>query len=88
MPAITKLVDRFTETDIDEEIVIMQLSSGEFFSLSETASAIWRLLDGYRDRAALIAALTEEFGIDPNLIAAEVDEFLLQLREAGLIARD
>ena len=79
-------MDRFTETDIDEEIVIMRLSTGEFFSLSESGAEIWRLIDGQRDRRALIAALSEDYDADPVQIAADVDQLLLQLKEAELIA--
>ena len=55
MTALIKAAGRFTEADIDHEIVIMRLDNGEFFSLSGTAAAIWRLIDGERDTAALVA---------------------------------
>lgn len=86
MSAISKLCDRFTETDIDHEIVIMRLDNGEFFSLSGTAAAIWRLIDGNRDRQALAAAAATEFDGDEGEIIADVDEFLARLRETGLLA--
>ena len=86
MTAIAKLSDRFTEADIDHEIVIMRLDNGEFFSLSGTSAGIWRLIDGQRDRAALLAALAEEFEGDERRIAADVDAFLADLRETGLLA--
>ena len=84
--ALTKRSDRFTEADIDQEIVVMRLDNGEFFSLAGTSAEIWRLIDGTRDRAALLAALTARFEGDEPAIAADVDEFLAQLRETGLLA--
>ena len=85
---ITKQVDRFTETDIDDEIVVMKLDSGDFFSLAGSAAAIWRLIDGSRDRAALIESLAEQFEADEAEIAADVDDFLANLKEQGLVAAD
>lgn len=85
MTAITKQVDRFAETHIDDEIVVMRLDSGEFFSLAGTAAAIWRLIDGTRDRAALIEALAADYDNDESDIAADVDHFLAQLKEQGLL---
>ena len=85
MTALTKLADRVTEADIDDEIVVMRLDSGEFFSLSGTGANIWRLIDGTRDRDALVTALTGDFSADPATIAADVDEFLLRLRDTGLL---
>ena len=88
MAAISKLQERFTEADIEQEIVIMQLDSGEFFSLSGTAADLWRLIDGRRDRSALLAAAATAFDVDQNEIGADIDEFLQQLREKGLLAAE
>jgi hypothetical protein len=86
VPAIQKLVGRFTEADIDDEIILMRVDNGELLSLSDTAAAAWRLIDGARDRDALVTALGEEFDADERLIARDVGELLHQLKEAGLIA--
>jgi pyrroloquinoline quinone biosynthesis protein D len=86
MGAIAKRKDCFVETEIDDELVVMELDQGEFFSLTGTAIAIWRLIDGTRDRAALVAALTEEFAAPQGEIAADVDELLARLNDAGLIS--
>jgi hypothetical protein len=84
---ISKNADRLTETDIDAEIVIMRLSNGEFFALSETSAAIWRLIDGERDRAALLAALADEYLLDdPARVENDLDEFLARMTEMGLLA--
>ena len=85
MSALTKHPDRFTETVIDDEIVIMRLDTGEFFALTETAAAIWRLMDGKRDRQSLLAALGETFDADERQLSADVDDFLVQLRAAGIL---
>ena len=36
MTAITKRLERLTEAEIDDEIVVMLIDKGEFFSLSGT----------------------------------------------------
>ena len=86
MPAIQKLVGRFTEADIDDEIILMRLDNGELLSLADTAAAAWRLIDGSRDQDELVAALGAEFDADEELIARDVGELLHQLKEAGLVA--
>lgn len=86
MTVLAKLTDRFTEADIDDEIVVMRLDNGIFFSLSGTSAAVWRLIDGTRDRKGLLAALTDEFDGDEADIVSDVDEFLMRLRETGLLA--
>jgi pyrroloquinoline quinone biosynthesis protein D len=86
MTALTKVAGRFTEADIDHEIVIMRLDNGEFFSLSGTAAAIWRLIDGERDTAALVAAAASQFDVTESEISLDVEEFLAQLVDTGLLA--
>ena len=87
MSKLTKRPERYTETAIDDEIVLMRLDNGEFYSLSGTAAAAWRLIDGQREREALVEALTHDFAGNEQAIAADVDEFLLELEGAGLIDR-
>lgn len=82
---LRKIEGAFSETAIDGEIVVMSLQSGEFFSLVDSAAAIWSLIDGTRDRIALIAAAARQHAAQPDLIAPDVDAFLGQLSAAGLI---
>jgi hypothetical protein len=88
MAVIEKPVGNFTETDIDDEIVIMRLDNGELLSLSGTGAAIWRLIDGTRDRDALLTALAAEYAASEQQLVEEIDDFLAQLTEAGLIAEE
>ena len=85
MTVITKRLDRLTEAEIDDEIVVMLIDKGEFFSVSGSGVAIWRLIDGTRDRAALNRDLAAEFDAPEQQIMADVDEFLARLDEFGLI---
>lgn len=85
MTAIRKLTGNFNEADIDDEIILMRLDNGELLSLTETAAAVWRLIDGQRDRRALVSALQAEFDADEKLIAGDVASLLQQLMEAGLV---
>lgn len=85
MMTLTKAKGQFSETTIDEEIVVMSLDTGTFFSLSGTGRTIWELLDRHADRAGLLTALAQTYGTDETAIAAELDEFLASLSAAGLV---
>lgn len=86
MTAIRKLVQNFTEADIDDEIILMRLDNGELLSLADTAAATWRLIDGERDRQSLVDALAGEYAGDRTQIADDVRDLLVQLKEARLVA--
>jgi len=76
---------RFAETRIGDEVVVMNLATGDFFSLTGSAAAIWNLLDGTQDRASAIAGLSARFAANPGGIAADLDDFLRELDRAGLL---
>jgi hypothetical protein len=84
-PIPTKRTDRFSETTIDGEVVIMSLENGDFFSLTGTARSIWELIDGVRSRDALLAELAATYEMPGVALAADVDAFLAQLAGAGLL---
>lgn len=86
MTAIRKLAGNFTEADIDDEVIIMRLDNGELLSLADTGAAIWRLIDGNRDRAALVEALKAEYAAGSQEIDQDVGDLLDQLEDSGLIA--
>lgn len=84
---IAKAADKFTETDIDDETVVMNIESGDFFSLTGTARAIWTLIDGKSGLATITANLASQYGTEPGEIAADVEAFIAQLEAGGLIMR-
>ena len=86
MSALAKAVGHFSETLIDDEVVVMSLDSGDFFSLSGTARDVWELIDGTRDRAAITDVLAQQYAGPREAIAGEIDAFLAQLAGAGLLA--
>jgi hypothetical protein len=85
MTTITKRIDRFAEAEVDDEIVVMVLDKGEFFSLTGTGKAVWRLIDEQPDRTALGGALRAQFDVSEQQLSSDVDQFLTQLQGFGLI---
>lgn len=86
MTPLAKAAGRFSETAIDDEVVVMNLDTGDFYSLTGTARAIWDLIDGTRTRADVLAALAAQYGGSADAMAAELDAFVGDLRGAGLLA--
>lgn len=82
---LTKRTAAFSETAIDDEVALLNLKDGTFFSLTDSAAAIWPLIDGTRDRAALLAALAQTYDAPPAEIAPDLDAFLAQLSAAGFL---
>lgn len=76
----------FSQTMIDGEVVLLNLDDGAFFSLTGTAAETWALIDGSRDREAIVAELASRHHADPATIAADLGAFLGELQARGFIA--
>ena len=83
---LNKAAGSYAETAIDDEIVVMSLASGDFFSLTGIARDIWLRIDGTLDRDGLVADLALEYGVPETTVGADVDAFIVQLRDAGFLA--
>lgn len=83
---LVKCHSAFSESAIDDEVVLLNLQDGTFFSLTGTAAAIWPLIDGTRTRAELLGQLAESYGTAAEAVATDLDDFLAQLTEAGFLA--
>jgi len=83
--AVLKCDGNFIEQLIDDEIVLLDLDSADFFSLSGTARDVWSLVDGARDRDAIIAALAEEYDCSADQIDGDVEQFLEQMVAGGFL---
>lgn len=70
--------------DVDGEVIAVNFATGAYFSMQRTAAEIWKMIAagackdtiGNRYRAA---------GADAGTVRNEIDDFLTQLIDAGLI---
>lgn len=86
MGAIVKLTDTYVETEIDGEVLLVDMAGGMLFALDGTARDAWRLIDGRRDLAAIAAELAQSHAGEADRIAADCADFVAELRGAGLVA--
>lgn len=73
------------ETEVDGEIVLMQFSSGDFFSMDDTACAVWHQIEDGRTVREIIDHLAEVFDGEASAISADTVTFLRDLEANGLI---
>lgn len=50
-----------------------------------SSAAIWRAIDGQRDKRAIVGVVASEFGLDEQTISADVAHFLDDLHVEGLV---
>ncbi|MBY6539454.1 PqqD family protein [Rhodococcus sp. BP-349] len=76
---------RFTWTQSGSEVVILDLEGSRYFSLNDAGSFVWPLLVAGTTSTALVAALTDEYGIDENVAAKDVDALVTELAAREIV---
>lgn len=71
--------------EIGDEAVILDIASGYYFQLNLTGARIWALLEDPVAFGAICEKLQAAFAVDPAEYRTEIGEFLLLMRDKGLI---
>ena len=70
---------------VDNEAVILGLSSGKYFGLNEIGTRIWSSLDHPVNVASLIRTFADDYDEDEKVISDHIIEFLDILYDKSLI---
>jgi hypothetical protein len=69
----------------DGEAVLLDIESGEYFSLNSVGSRIWELCDGTRSTAEIVSVICDEFDVAEKVATADTREILGELRKCKLV---
>ena len=72
-------------TTIDESVVILGLSDGTYYGLTEAGQAIWSLIQQPTPISRIVDSLTEMYEVGPDTCESDVRELLAELYEHKLI---
>ena len=70
---------------IDDEIVMVDIDKGSYFSLNAVATRIWELLTEPLTLETLCDRLLTEYDVNPEKCRAEVVEHLTKMQTLGLV---
>jgi hypothetical protein len=71
---------------VDGETIVIDLSSGTYYSLRGSAPAIWSALARGAGSVEIVAALENAYDAEPGVIEASVTGLIRELEAEGLIA--
>jgi len=71
--------------DIEGEAVLLDLSSGQYFGLNEVGTRFWQHARELDDVDTIVARLLEEFEVEESVLEEDLEGFLGEMREAGLL---
>ena len=71
--------------ELDGETVLVDIDSGTYFGLDEVGTFIWNQIDEGLAIADIPARITEAFEVEEDVARTDLDTFLQQLLEKGLV---
>ncbi len=70
---------------IGDELVMMSARTGVYLGLSEVGARVWELLEAESDLERICGALESEFDVAPDVCRAEVEVFVADMADRGLV---
>lgn len=70
---------------VEDEIVVLDSNESVYLALNGTAALLWQALADGATRAELRERLEGQFDVAPDAAEHDVEQFLGQLREHGLL---
>ena len=70
---------------LHEEMVMMDIAQGKYFSLNPVATRIWELLERPLTAAELCVVLQDEYDVEAERCSVEVEEYLAEMVILGLV---
>ncbi|THD35890.1 MAG: PqqD family protein [Sphingomonas sp.] len=80
--------DDWVGTEVDGSYVMVNVETGKYISLNETAAAIWQALDTPQTDGRIGAYLSERFEISPQDCATAVSDTLATMRDMSLVSAE
>ena len=73
---------------LHDELVMMDIEQGKYFSLNPVATRIWDMLENPLATGELCKLLMDEYEVDLLQCSKEVEELLAEMTKLGLVSRN
>ena len=84
-PSIVVATKGHASCPLGDDIVILDLKAGLYFSLNDVGALVWRLVQEPRSVRELRAAILEEFEVDPEVCDRDLRALLRELEDRKLV---
>lgn len=73
---------------LQDETVLLNLTTGEYYTLNRTGTRAWQLIEEHGDLGAVGRAMSDEFTAASDRVESDLDRLIGDLVERGLVALD
>lgn len=73
------------QTELDDEVVLMHVESGKYYSLNAVGAVVWKYLSSPRTLSELCEVVVDEFEVDPETCRRDVEGLVEDLIGLNLV---
>ena len=84
--SIYTLSDDVTWRDVDEEMIVLHLPTGKYYTFNNTGHLAWKQLAEGRDTSEITVQIMDKFDVDEETAKRDLDTFIAGLKEHNLIS--
>jgi len=85
MALVTRNSELISAT-VDDDLVMMSMTKGEYYGISGVGARIWELLAEPTTLDSVIDTICAEYEVDSQVCRADVEEFVTRLSDLGLVS--
>jgi hypothetical protein len=74
-----------THQAVGEEAIVIDINSGAYYTLNETGTIFWELIDGQRTIADCASQIASQYEVETGVVTADLLELAAELRAEGLV---
>lgn len=71
--------------EVDDEMVILDMESENYFGLDEVGTSIWQAMQEHGTLQEVFDALLEQYEVEPEVLEKDLSDFVEKLLESGLV---
>jgi len=85
MALVTRNSELISAT-VDDDLVMMSMTKGEYYGISGVGARIWELLAEPTTLDSIVDTICTEYEVEPQVCRADVEEFVTRLGDLGLVS--
>ena len=74
-----------THQMVEEEAILINLTTGSYYTLNDTGAMFWEMLDGQRSITDCAAAIAQEYEVETQVVEVDLLELATELQAEGLL---
>lgn len=79
------LSDDVTWRDVDEEMIVLHLPTGKYYTFNNTGHLVWQQLAEGKDTSDIKVQIMDKYEVDEETANRDLTSFIAGLREHNLI---